>query len=204
MKGLLWKDFCNIRLSLLLYGVAGPLFVFFILGVRAPVRLNFWLCFFVLLNYPSLIFDEKSGWEKLAVTMPFSRTAFVSSKYLSFGLASGAMMMIVGATQLLPALILKDSAFLGNFRDTIWFWEIGWIYAGIMLPVYFSFGEKISRGIGILTIFAFFFWMYQQKDFFTMGVQIESGLLLPRTAAVLVFVLLSLWLSVQVYRRREL
>ncbi|MDO4720565.1 MAG: ABC-2 transporter permease [Peptostreptococcaceae bacterium] len=204
MKGLLWKDFCNIRLSLLLYAVAGPLFVFLILGIGEPAQLNSWLCFFILLNYPNLIFDEKSGWERLAVTMPFSRTAFVSSKYLSFGLFSGAMVLIVGATQLLPAFILKDGASWGNFRDTIWLWELGWIYAGVMLPVYFIFGEKVARVIGIQSVFAFFFWMFRKGGFFTSGVQIESGRLLPRTAAVAVFVLLSLWLSVQVYRRKEL
>lgn len=214
MKGLVYKDL----LMLKKYGMA-----FFVLAVVfcAVAAMNEGSFFFFL--YPVLIasmlpvtilsYDERNRWISCADTLPCSRGAVVSVKYL--------LVLLLLAVCLILSLLAQGvrAAYVGQFQPegflsmAALLCSVGLLAPSLLLPVVFKLGAERGRIayyiiIGALCAF-----------FVTLGMITSNGtadlpavfailpgwgpLLILLTASALLF-FLSWQLSIYFYKKREL
>ncbi len=136
MKGLLVKDF------MLIYKI-GKVYLIFIavmlLGGAAFSNISFLsyyaVVFFSILGPNTIAYDERDRWDKFALTLPITKSQYVSSKYLlSFILTSGAALMCA------VVFILHDGFSVNCFLSVLPSFALGLFYPAVSLPVMLRFG----------------------------------------------------------------
>jgi len=157
----------------------------------------------ILLPITSMAIDEQCKWDRYALAMPLSRTAIVLSKYVL------ALLLNLGISLVVCALLMLAGPYgFGAYEELLPMMFT--ISAGamaviaVMLPLLYKFGVEKARLIMII-IFLIPFLL----SVVASNLQVEIPLellekyvyLLP--AAAYGLVLVSLWVSVLIYRRKE-
>lgn len=204
MKGLLLKDWylakkymkSYLAIIILLLGLC--LFI--------PIQGGIYGCFYScmicsLLPYYFLAYDEKSGWEQYCCTLPVTRAEFVTAKYL---------------TGLIPSVIVIPAAALcvvlgGLLRD-----ELSFSYIVVLLPLMILYSAFLGS-ISNMLIFRYGTVHNRLVFFLLVGCSVALGLFLfgrivksaesvlwPVAAGGILFYVLSWYLSIQFYKKREL
>lgn len=150
MKGLILKDFYNLGKQ---YKVLLVLIIFYVIVSLTSEDTNFFggviSILMVMLTITTLSYDEKSKWDRYALTMPISRSDLVLSKYILGGILSGIAFVINFVFQVLagsgePAEVLLVSAATAG---------IGLLFLSLILPILFKFGVEKGRYIMLLIFF---------------------------------------------------
>lgn len=150
MKGLIFKDFNNLMKQ---YRVLLLLIIFYLVISMSSEDANFFggvvTILMVMQIITTLSYDEKSKWDRYALTMPISRSDLVFSKYI-LGLILLAIAfainfifrVIAGVGHPLEALLVSLSTT-----------GVGLFFMFLILPVLFNFGVEKGRYITMLIFF---------------------------------------------------
>ena len=209
MKGLLLKDFY------MLISYCRMVFIVMILlmGIAIVGHLDSNL---FILGYPNILaamlpmslvaYDEKEKWCIYSQTLPVSKAQYVSAKY------------IMGLILIFLAFLLSSGAFTvkqlinGNFSwaDYVGMLEFaagGMIASAVLMPFIFKFGSEKGRIVYFMILIAFFatFFVISNVDVslsLVIAITINPGILVFLVGIFLY--LLSWWISVSLYEKREL
>lgn len=150
MKGLILKDFHNITKQ---YKILLILFAFYLIGSVSSKDADFFGSIITILMTMQVItamaYDEKSNWNRYALTMPISRSDLVLSKYLL-----GCILLAISFAanfifQIFAGPGTFTEALLSSFATT----GLGLFFIFLILPFLFKFGVEKGRYVTMLIIF---------------------------------------------------
>lgn len=157
MKGLLIKEFLNMKLYAKILAFLFFLFLLLNLFQKSTLMLIGMLSIFPVLlvlitAVNSIALDDASKWNCLAAAMPLRRRDIVKSKYLylillSFGINILAFLVSLGFNILFPTPEFWSSTvgFVGGFCTTL-------LMLSILMPLLYKFGAEKSRLIVIAVV----------------------------------------------------
>ncbi len=142
MLGLIIKDLFTLKkqLGALLF-IGAFYIVFSLMSQNTAILGGVAAILTATLPMTSAAFDEKSGWDKYAATMPVSRSLMVISKYV-LGLSLAAVMLLITAVIMLAfgKTPLNEVALL-----SLIFFGISIFLQCIFIPLIIRFGVEKSR-----------------------------------------------------------
>ena len=152
MKALLYKDFMTLWKNLRTYLLMCVIFqVASIAGEEFEFMRFYPLILVASLPHTLLAYDERSGWEKFALTLPVSRRKLVSSKYL-------VGLLLIGASFLLAAVTMGIRYWMkGDFSAWDYWFELSVLLTlgvAVMctaLPMTFRMGTEKGRLMNVLS-----------------------------------------------------
>lgn len=206
MKGLILKDFINLRkYVLLMLGAAVIYVVLAFVNEDMSLLATFLVIFSAMLPITSFAYDDMAKWDAYALSAPVSRRDVVLSKYIfSF------LCLLAGAVVAL-LFVLFTSSLQGIETDERWvvvytIFVLGLAYIAILLPLLFKFGAEKGRYMGIAVLFIpFLIFMLLKNAGMPMPSDDEFFAILswaPLGAAVLY--ILSFFVSKVIYGKKEL
>jgi len=205
MIGLLKKDVMSFSgqtkiylLVILLYGV----FSFFSKDASMfSVLVSLFGAMYVV---TAMAYDEKSGWNKYALTMPVSRDDIVIAKYLLGALftACAFILNIVMAFAVAPGNLLE------SIYQVLPFAGIALFYIAVVLPILFKLGVEKGRMMMLVAFFApTILFLFIKESGINLDWLTEDLLnrIIPFTPVFIVLLLIgSAWLSCRIFRKKEL
>lgn len=150
MKGLILKDLYNLKSQICFYGVF--IFVYGAIAVYSKDQsfLSGVACILcAIMPATAYAYDEKSGWERLALSMPIQRKHLVLSKYIL-----GWCFILAGMILSFGAGLLMGKDLAENALVSVSCGCIALFYLSVLLPLLFRFGPELSRMIYILILLA--------------------------------------------------
>ena len=201
MKGLLLKDIYT-----LIKQLRSLFFVLLFLSfVMSSYMYAFLIYYAAMLPITAFAYDERSKWDELALTMPYSVQDLVGSKYL-LGLCS-VLAASVFSCILLPvsALIKGGSAYdPSGWIGILFLALIALILMAINLPFTFLLGvEKGRIALCILLGAGVSLGFLIKEQLLPLASLLSYPLLPVLLALTTVLLLLSLWVSTRIYKRRH-
>ena len=207
MKGLLLKEFymttkyCRPFLLIVIVFLAVSFFgddnIFFILY---PVLIS------SMIPVTLMSYDEHDKWTLYSATLPYTRSQLVSSKYL-IGLIFGAAAYVISIAATIVRMQLNGYFSLDSLLGmAVILLALGMLAPTLLLPLVFKFGTEKGR-------IAFYVMICLMTAAGTIAAGLGLQFALPvggvwiLAAVVLIIVLLyvlSWWLSIVFYRKREL
>lgn len=135
----LWKNLRNYLLMCVIFQVAS------IAGEDFEFMRFYPLILVASLPHTLLAYDERSGWEKYALTLPLGRKKLVGSKYL-------VGLLLIGGSFLLAAVTGLVRSWREGFFDPFDYWfelcvllTLGVSVMGVALPMTFKLGTEKGR-----------------------------------------------------------
>ena len=135
----LWKNLRNYLLMCVIFQVAS------IAGEDFEFMRFYPLILVASLPHTLLAYDERSGWEKYALTLPLGRKKLVGSKYL-------VGLLLIGGSFLLAAVTGLVRGWREGFFDPFDYWfelcvllTLGVSVMGVALPMSFRLGTEKGR-----------------------------------------------------------
>lgn len=206
MKGLIIKDIFALRqqgkilLALLVFYAVYSV-VFQNLSMLAAITVL--LC--VMLPVTTMAYDEKSKWDKYALSMPIPRKAIVLSKYLLAILAEFLAVIIVGILGGAIVFFTGEMAIGEMLVMILAIGGVGLFFLALILPILFKFGVEKARFIMLLVLFvpSMLVMMLPQLGLEPPSLQTLRflGYLSPLIVAGLLLV--SVKISIGIYNRKE-
>lgn len=207
MKGLLLKDFISLKrqarillLLLLFYGV-------FSIGQKDTGILQgvvVLLC--IMMTLTSMAYDETVKWDRYALSLPVSRGTAVREKYVLGLLLDAAGSLAALLLSLLVCAFTGRGAISEVLLATLVMFGVGLLFLSLILPLLFRFGAEKGRMLMMAVIFlpvAVLLLLNQAGVSLPDLERWETLLGVLFAAAVVLFFLLSLWISTQIYSRKE-
>lgn len=201
MKGLLLKDFYIIKslliMMLAVFIVVGSGLAFlaspYVLIVLAAIMLG-------MIAATTINVDKASGWTRLSATLPVSRQAVISSKYLMYVLLSTAGLTLGTLLSLIVSSILHEIDMENIFLFISISITICLLSGSIMLPAYFILDEEKSILGTIIS------YPLASGIFIIMALLFDNMLLLSITSisASLILFLISWALSCRLITKRDI
>lgn len=204
MKGLIIKDFHVAKKQIVLFSL---LILYFVLLGGISSFSVFPIVCASMIPFTAMAYDEHSKWNSLVKMMPYSRTEIVSSKYI-FGYL---VMIIIAIITLLVKLgynFYKHQAMTSKYLMIIGFAIIfGSLIMSISLPLMYAFGTE--KGRLLLTIFPVIivvgFLNIDQQHINKILILFKNTQIMTLSFIIisLVINLISIFLSIKIYRARE-
>lgn len=143
MKGLIFKDFVNIKSQLKMYiiFVAG----FFVLGMvsgATEVLSALMPMLAVLIPITAVAYDDLSGWNGFALSMPVSRADLVTARYLFT-----EMIMVVMAVITCTEYIAVSRNIGEAVMTTVLLYAVSNLMFAVIMPIILKFGVQKARAI---------------------------------------------------------
>ncbi|ACL20308.1 ABC-2 transporter permease [Desulfitobacterium hafniense] len=154
MKGLIIKDIFALRqqgkilLALLVFYAVYSV-VFQNLSMLAGMIVL--LC--VMLPVTTMAYDEKSKWDKYALSMPIPRKTIVLSKYLFAIIAEFLAVIIIGILGGIIVFFTGEMVIGEMLVMTLALGGAGLFFLALVLPILFKFGVEKARFIMLLAFF---------------------------------------------------
>lgn len=143
MKGLMIKDFYNLKKQLALYVIIGV--IYSIIGAVSTNEggtsfTGFIMVLSAMLSVTAVSYDERAGFDKYGLTMPVSRKETVAAKYIL-----GILFTIAGA--LIAAVIgFIFRADTEEYAITIGILAgVCFLYLSVLFPIIYKFGTERAR-----------------------------------------------------------
>ena len=211
MKGLLIRDFYVLK-----KGAASIIGLFFIYAVIAGFQENSFFVWFLgifagMLPLNIMSFDERSKWETLAGTMPYSPFQLAVSKYIFSLLAVLLAAAIYAAVNSCLVFFASVGTYGGLLRNIPVILVIGFGFSALELPFLFRLGVSKGRIIFIVSTMlicalASFFVINRAgiSGADSLAVRISGDVFSPGTVVVmLVLMAVSAAISVKIYKGKE-
>ncbi len=208
MKGLLLKDWYMLKKYCRAYLLIAAAFIAGSLINMNNMFFTFYPCLLCgMIPVTLLGYDEQSRWLQYSGSLPYTKTQIVSEKYLLGLLALAALLIVSGIAQGIKMRISGD--FLPNDYSMLMLMMLimGTLAASISLPLIFKLGVEKGRiayyvmigfvcGVSVLASRLF-------SGHLEMKIQVNSLLIAASIAAVGIYIL-SWYLSIVFYKKREL
>ena len=204
MIGLILKDLFTLTRQALMYIVFIAVFAL----MPGYNMASFAVIMACMMPVTALAYDERSHWDRLAASMPYTTAQLVLSKYLmglilmlcsvALGIIALPLQRLVNPDVSLPELLSVSLGALGA----------GMLIQGVLLPVMFRFGTEKARLFMLVlmgAVFAGIAALGQAQDALRSFIEGMNG---GAVAAVLAGLaatvyLVSMPLSIRAYRRRN-
>ncbi|MDD3169260.1 MAG: ABC-2 transporter permease [Eubacteriales bacterium] len=210
MIGLLYKDFYTLRqygktmlLMLILFSVISA-------GMDNPATFfeGFIILMSMMMTITSFSYDALAKWDRYALSMPITRKEIVTGKYLFCILlcSAAAILSFLISTVVLQFAPVEGFGMTAHLYATAAIISAALFFGGLLLPLIFQFGVEKSR-IFLLAIFAAPTAAVIALDKIGLSMPSDSALfsfvkLLP--FGMILFYLLSYFLSVRIYSSKEI
>lgn len=199
MKAIFIKDCLNIKAqgkSILLV-----LLVWFVLCYFNGSGLFFSslsVMYAMMLPITSMSIDEKSHFERYAMTMPVTRTSMALSKYV-FGVFCSLILAVLGFA---ASLIIGDEPAEALLSCAACFC-VGLVFMSVLLPLIYKLGVEKAR-LSMMAIFVVFLIIFSFA-LERMGVELDNitDALMVLPLVTLAVMAVSMCISVGIYRRKE-
>lgn len=201
MRSLLYKDIVNLKQQFRFYLIILAFYV--LLGIKAGDASflgAIMTIFAVMLSVTACAYDEKAGWDKYALTMPFGVRELIGSKYL---LALIGVCLTAGI--MLPVNLFAGMPLLEALALTASWIAIGLFYTEAILPVIFRFGVEKGRIMMIVIAFlptVVFLFLDKGLTRF-LSPELFEKMLYIAPLVFLLFLPLSVWCSYRMYKKKE-
>lgn len=150
MVGLILKDLYNLKQQTRIYLLIVAIWVVCAIINKEPSFFSSIICTFTLLiPISTMAYDEKSKWNRFALTTPLSRLDIVVSKYILLGIIA---LFLTGISVLVNVILIKDittSVLLPVIINCC-----ALIVTSIILPVIFKFGVEKGRLLMMIVVLA--------------------------------------------------
>lgn len=203
MKGLLIKDYYTLLKQMKLYLLCIVVLSFF----QSMSLSGLAVVYAAMLPITALAYDERSKWDNLAATMPYSSADLVLSKYLLGYLSVAISCVLIFAVEFVTSQY-KQIPFTAEQEITILL--VGCVGAALLainLPFMFWLGVEKGRVVYFLLIAATVFLGMMAGEQIKQAIsQVNfsmAGLSTAGLAAALLLNLVSVWISINVYRRKR-
>ena len=204
MIGLILKDLFTLTRQALMYIVFIAVF-----SIMPGYNMaSFAVIMACMMPVTALAYDERSHWDRLAASMPYTTAQLVLSKYLmglilmlcsvALGIIALPLQRLVNPDVSLPELLSVSLGALGA----------GMLIQGVLLPVMFRFGTEKARLFMLVlmgAVFAGIAALTQAQDALRSFIEgMNGGAVAAVLAGLAVTVyLVSMPLSIRAYRRRN-
>lgn len=201
MKGLLLKDLMNLKQQAKSISLVVIIWtIIAITGNNASMIGGLVGILSALLPITALAYDEKAKWDKYALTMPVTREDMVLSKYvLSLSLSAFA-----GCLSLVLHLIITNNV-MESLLTSGGYMGAGILLFSIVLPLMFKYGVEKGRllmlVIFLLPVIGGMALQHLQLPMPDPAMLESLGYLLP--IGIILILLLSVWVSMRIYRKKE-
>ena len=202
MKGLILKDLMNLKKQAYIYLALVLFYAVFALVYKNSSFFGGMLCILSAMTpITAMAYDERANWDKYALTMPVSRRDIVLSRYL-LGLlcATAAFVLLVLFQTLIP---YKEE---GMWNVSLIFYAISIVYISLLLPILFWLGVEKGRLLMMLFLLIpiLIGFLAPNIDLSALDAQNLLQIVYAFPIFVAVLFLLSLFLSLRIYQRKEL
>jgi ABC-type transport system involved in multi-copper enzyme maturation permease subunit len=153
MKGLLLKDLLVLRQQSKIYLFMILMFAAFAIINEDPSFAGGMVAIVaVMLPITAMSYDERAGWDRLALSMPVSRKAMVLSKYLlgaGFSVVAFLISLLLGLKSNDPAGEPAGTA----FATALVFWSVCIILFSVLMPLFIRLGVEKGRIVMMAVLF---------------------------------------------------
>ena len=204
MIGLILKDLFTLTRQALMYIVFIAVFSL----MPGYNMASFAVIMACMMPMTALAYDERSHWDRLAASMPYTTAQLVLSKYL-MGLILMLCSVALGIIALpLQRLVNPDVSLRELLSVSLGALGVGMLIQGVLLPMMFRFGTEKARLLMLVlmgAVFAGIAALGQAQDALRSFIEGMNG---GAVAAVLAGLaatayLVSMPLSIRAYRRRN-
>lgn len=205
MKGLILKDLLVLRQQSKIYLFMIVMFAAFAFINKDPSFAGGMVAIVaVMLPITALSYDERSGWDRLALSLPVSRKDMVLSKYL-LGLGCSMLAFLIS---LLLGLKSNDPA--GEPAGTalmtaLVFWSLCILLFSILMPLFIHIGVEKGRMVMLAVLFiptGVLVFLSSTGVAKIDPVTLERMLQFAPVVAIIMFVV-SFFVALRLYNRKE-
>ena len=202
MKGLILKDLINLKrqtktmiILIIFY------FVLALTNENSSMFSGMILILFAMLPTTAISYDERANWDKYGLTMPISRVDMVLSKYILGFILSSIALIICFIVQ----IFINKSISKETIGITLLLFCISLFYTTIVLPIVFKLGVEKGRMLMTLVLFIPFTIIMLLPKFITTPPTEEMLIKILYASPVIIIVLyiLSILLSISIYKKKE-
>ncbi len=209
MTGLILKDFMVMKKTLFIYAVIGVVYGYLDLTQeRHGVMFAMMLICSAMVPVSSISYDERCKWDKLANTTPISRSGIIIAKYLFALILTAVSSVFVFCVYLLD----REMTIIDNISLVAVMALVAMFYQAVLMPIIIKFGSEKGRTFMMIALFL---------PMVLIGAVVKlvpglTGMLdrfiyhnehflpLIMTFAVLVVYILSVLLSINIYKSKDL
>ncbi len=207
MKGLILKEFLLLRMNkvfLIIY-----LIFFGVFGIFVPSTAIITSLFLSIAVSGNINNDEKSKWTVYSHILPFERKKYVSAKYITAFILALAAVVIIIACSLISSL-LDEMEF--NIRILFFLCAVSMGISLVPLSLYLPFAYRFNSQVcGIVLAIAYAVAMICLPIIFLISIMGELLGMYPAIstsliamAVIIAIFLLSWFISVKIYEKRDL
>ena len=202
MKGLIIKDFINLKKQ---SKVIGALVIFYLLiSITSKNNSMFgamMLILFAMMPITAISYDEKANWDKYGLTMPVSRTDMVLSKYI-LGLILSSFALILN---FIAQIFMGTEMNTENITVIFVIFGISILFISLLLPIIFKFGVEKGRMLMIVVLMlpTLIIMLLPEIVKTPPSEEMIVKALYALPFIIVIFYLLSIFISVNIYKKKE-
>ncbi|OPJ57725.1 ABC-2 transporter permease [Clostridium oryzae] len=201
MMGLLLKDLINLKKNFMISSLA-IVYVFFQCIFYKDTSMFNMMIVLILIFAPmiSISYDERSNWDRYALSMPLSKTDIVTSKYI-LGILLNAIAFIIN---MIFNLMGTSIGLHSNYLLALTFTSAGILFIAVYLPIIFKFDSEKGRYIFlIIYIMPFILGYLMFKNNIMPSHQTINVLLVMFPFISLAAYVISAGISITIYSKKE-
>ena len=202
MKGLIIKDFINLKKQ---SKVIGALVIFYLLiSITSKNNSMFgamMLILFAMMPITAISYDEKANWDKYGLTMPVSRTDMVLSKYI-LGLILSSFALVLN---FIAQIFMGTEMNTENITVIFVIFGISILFISLLLPIIFKFGVEKGRMLMIVVLMlpTLIIMLLPEIVKTPPSEEMIVKALYALPFIIVIFYLLSIFISVNIYKKKE-
>ena len=202
MTGLILKDLINLKKQARVYLIL--VLFYLVLGIANESSDMFSTMMIVvsaIIPITAMSYDERSKWDRYALTMPLSRKSMVASKYilgLIFLVASFILSMLFNS-------FFSNISLMENVMICLATLSIGMVIMSVIFPLIFKFGVEKGRIFMMIVLFAptaLILLLSKLEISMPDEETIKSLLYLSPIVAAVIFIA-SIYISMSIYNKKE-
>jgi ABC-type transport system involved in multi-copper enzyme maturation permease subunit len=216
MKGLVLKDFINLKKNIKIFGALSVFYIFLSLAMDNSSYFGTMFTFvFAMLTLSTYSFDEQAKWDSYALTMPVTREQVVRSKYVIMLLLTVTSMVFSFGVLLLLNLVMKSENLYTGILASALGAAVVLIFYCITIPFITKLGVEKSRFILVAIYMIPFFagsmifkavrerYPEPPQSLIRIGKFLVEYAYLLIPVVILIALLISYSVSVGIYRKKE-
>lgn len=207
MKGLLIKDLFAVKKQGKIVMIFLVFYVVYSVAMKNVSMLGAMITLLcAMMPITTMSYDEYCKWDRYALTMPITRKTIVLSKYLFSILLDIAAMCIVAPTSAIMVIFTKEMEVGEALLTTAAIGGVALVFLSIILPLLFKFGVEKGRMLLMLVIFVPTILVFLlNKMGFKMPDEHTLKLFAYASPVIVILVLLvSIWVSIGIYEKKEM
>lgn len=202
MTGLILKDLINLKKQARIYLIL--VLFYLVLGIANESSDMFSTMMIVvsaIIPITAMSYDERSKWDRYALTMPLSRESMVASKYilgLIFLTASFILSMLFNS-------FFSNISLVENVMTCLATLSVGIVIMSVIFPLIFKFGVEKGRIFMMIVLFtptALILLLSKLGISMPDDETIQSLLYLSPIVAAVIFIA-SIYISMSIYKKKE-